>query len=91
LDVAQRAASEGLSVRQVERLVKHITELREEQPGAVRQDPNVRAAAQRLGELLGTRVRIVEKSENRGRIEIEYYSADELSRLYDVIAAAAGG
>jgi len=37
--------------------------------------------------LLGdpTRVRLVEKAENRGRLEIEYYSMDDLSRIYDVI------
>ena len=32
---------------------------------------------------LGTRVRIVEKTDQRGRIEIEYYSQEELQRLYE--------
>ena len=35
--------------------------------------------------LLGTRVRIVEMSEQRGRIEIEYYSQAELDRLFQQI------
>ena len=39
-----------------------------------------------LEEILGTRVRIVEKTEQRGRIEIEYYSQDDLQRLYGLIA-----
>ena len=40
---------------------------------------------QELERALGTRVRIVEKTDQRGRIEIEYYSQEELQRLYQVI------
>ena len=36
---------------------------------------------------LGTRVRIVEKSDQRGRIEIEYYSQAELERLFEQIVS----
>jgi ParB family chromosome partitioning protein len=77
-----------LSVRQVETLVKEMTSDRPKHGGGpsrkdVNQDPNVRAAAEELERLLGTRVRIVELSENRGRIEIEYYSQPELERIYD--------
>lgn len=87
--LAHRIANDGLSVRQVEKAVQRLTQSREENSTTdVKQDPNVKAAAERLGELLGTRVRIVERSEQRGRIEIEYYSMEELSRIYDVIAAA---
>jgi len=88
LEVAQRIASEGLSVRQVERLVQKMTEPREPKPAAeIPLDANTRAALQELERVLGTRVRIVQKSENRGRIEIEYYSVEELTRLYEVIVA----
>lgn len=87
--LAQRVVAEGLSVRQVEKAVQRLTQEPEDKPVVeVRQDPNVKAAAERLGELLGTRVRIAEKSDQRGRIEIEYYSMEELSRVYDIIAAA---
>jgi ParB family chromosome partitioning protein len=51
----------------------------------VSQDPNVKAATRELERVLGTRVRIVEKSEQRGRIEIEYYSQDDLHRIYTQI------
>ena len=36
--------------------------------------------------VLGTKVRIVEKAKGKGRIEIEYYSADDLDRIYAAIA-----
>ena len=48
------------------------------------QDPNIKAAVGELESTLGTRVRIVEKSDQRGRIEIEYYSQEELQRLYRI-------
>lgn len=86
--VAEKSAAQGFSVRQVERLVKKMNEPREptEEP---LQDPNIRAAVGELENALGTRVRIVEKSEQRGRIEIEYYSQEELQRLYETIVSTA--
>jgi ParB family chromosome partitioning protein len=84
--VAEKAGSQGLSVRQVERMIQRITETREPQPAeAASEDPNVRAATDELQRVLGTRVRIVPKSEDRGRIEIEYYSPEDLDRIYSVI------
>jgi ParB family chromosome partitioning protein len=35
--------------------------------------------------VLGTKVRIVEKARQRGRIEIEYYSPEDLDRIYSLI------
>jgi ParB family chromosome partitioning protein len=86
--MAERSAAQGLSVRQVETLVKEMTSDRPKHGGGpsrkdANQDPNVRAASEELERLLGTRVRIVELSEKRGRIEIEYYSQPELERIYD--------
>jgi ParB family chromosome partitioning protein len=54
-------------------------------PEEAAQDPNVRAAIDQLERVLGTRVRIIEKSEQRGRIEIDYYSMDDLTRIYELI------
>lgn len=82
--LAEKTAAQGLSVRQVEKLVQEATSEpavsghRKETP----QDPNVRAAVGELERALGTRVRIVELSEQRGRIEIDYFSQPELDRLY---------
>ncbi len=87
IEIANRAAAHGQSVRDVERIVRRLTDERpdsstEERP----QDPNVKAAVGQLQEILGTKVRIVEKTDERGRIEIEYYSQDDLQRLYGLIA-----
>ncbi|MCL4795250.1 MAG: ParB/RepB/Spo0J family partition protein [Bryobacteraceae bacterium] len=86
IEVAGRIASEGLSVRQVERLVQRMNEPRDPKPAAeAALDPNVRAAIQELERTLGTRVRIVTKSDQRGRIEIDYYSLEDLTRIYETI------
>lgn len=85
--VAEKASAQGLSVRQVERLIQRMTLSREPKSvDEVLEDPNVKAAVQELERVLGTRVRIVPKSEQRGRIEIEYYSPEDLNRIYEVIA-----
>ena len=84
--VAEKATSQGLSVRQVERLIQRMTATREPQsPEEAAEDPNVKAAIQEMERTLGTRVRIVPKSEQRGRIEIEYYSGEDLDRIYELI------
>jgi ParB family transcriptional regulator, chromosome partitioning protein len=88
--LAEKAAAQGFSVRQVERLVKKINEPRVASEEAL-QDPNIKAAIGELEAALGTRVRIIERSDQRGRIEIEYFSQEELQRIYESIVASAGG
>ena len=81
-----------LSVRDTESLVRQRTQ----PPGDVRQaneakpankvvDPNIRAAIEKLEMTLGTRVRLIARSEKSGKIEIEYYSAEDLERIYAAI------
>lgn len=88
IQLAEKACAQGMSTRQVEALVRNVTEPRHGTSGggeAPKQDPNVRAAADEMQRVLGTRVRIAESSDNRGRIEIEYYSQDDLNRIYAII------
>jgi len=89
IQLAEKTVALGLSVRQVETQVQEMTADRGNPSAGSRkepaQDPNVRAAADELERALGTRVRIVELSEQRGRIEIEYYSQTDLDRLYQQI------
>ncbi len=91
IEISEKAAAQGLSVRQVEGLVQQLTFQRPKKGGAKgesRQDPNVKAASDDLERALGTRVRIVELSDQRGRIEIEYYSQTELDRLFQRIVGS---
>ena len=89
--LAEKAAAQSLNTRQVEAMVRNATEPRTPSAAAKTasaDDPNVRAATSELERVLGTRVRIVPTGDNRGRIEIDYFSPDELQRIY---AAIVGG
>jgi ParB family chromosome partitioning protein len=90
IEIAEKAAAQGLSVRQVETLVQELTSDRPKSATKKEQthDPNIRAAVEELERALGTRVRLVELSEQRGRIEIEYYSQAELDRLFQHIVGS---
>lgn len=91
-EVAEKTVAQGWSVREVERLTKRMTEGR--QPKTVEEaqlDPNVKAAIEEMERVLGTKVRIVEKAKQRGRIEIEYYSPDDLDRIYTIITGSTTG
>ena len=87
--LAEKVVAQGLSVRQVERMTKRMTEPRDPKNVEGALDPNVKAAIVEMERVLGTKVRIVEKNENRGRIEIEYYSPEDLDRIYAAIVGPA--
>ncbi len=84
--LAAMILDKGLSVRELERLVSPPPRKQEKKdPKAVpKMDPNLRAAVLDLERALGTRVKVV-GSERRGKIEISYFSAEDLSRIYDRI------
>lgn len=82
--LAQLIVKRGLSVRQVEAMVAgegnaETSSRAESKPKEV--DPNTKAAILEMERSLGTRVRIV-GDEQRGRIEISYFSSDDLNRIY---------
>jgi ParB family chromosome partitioning protein len=91
IEIAEKAAAQGLSVRQVEAMVQERTSA-DRLPETKKQsapDPNVRAAADELERALGTRVRLIAVNEQKGRIEIDYFSPEELDRLFQLLVGAA--
>jgi ParB family chromosome partitioning protein len=85
-EVAEKAVAQGWSVRQTERTTQRMLEGRKpKHVDEVDTDPNVKAAIHELERVLGTKVRIVEKAKLKGRIEIDYYSPEDLDRIYTVI------
>ena len=80
---AREIVQRGLSVREVEVLIRKLNRAEEPTPQTPHaQDVHVRAAEERLRFVLGTRVRIVKKKK-AGRIEIDFTSENELQRLYE--------
>jgi ParB family chromosome partitioning protein len=92
IDMAERCIQEGWSVRQIEEFTKPTKEAGDEiiarKPNPKPIDPNVRAAIADLERVLGTRVRIMAKSKGRGSIELEYYSDEDLDRIYSLIVGS---
>ncbi|HWB95420.1 MAG TPA: ParB/RepB/Spo0J family partition protein [Bryobacteraceae bacterium] len=86
-ELAQKSIEEGWPVRQLERVTQRIAAGPQPKPAAAEPplDPNVKAAIAELERVLGTKVRIVEKARQRGRIEIDYYSSEDLDRIYTAI------
>jgi ParB family chromosome partitioning protein len=88
-EIAQEIVDRGLSVRDVERRVKAVTTTALPK-SAKRRDPNTREAEGRLEHALGTKVRIHRRGK-RGRLDIEFYSEDELQRIYETVLRGARG
>jgi len=85
-EVAEKAIAGDWSVRQTERTTqKMMADRQPKHVDEVQVDPNVKAAIQEMQRVLGTRVRILEKAKKGGKIEIEYYSQEDLDRIYEVI------
>lgn len=84
--VANSIIDYGLSVRETEKAIKRLSgssQTTEKKGFIATTDPNVKAAETKLKRVLATNVKIkpARKGES-GRIEIEYYSAADLDRIY---------
>jgi ParB family chromosome partitioning protein len=82
--VLDSVIGQDLSVRQTEELVRRLREPKRE-PAAARErpaDPELERVEEDLRRALGTKVSLA-RSRRGGRIVIEYYSDEELGRLYD--------
>jgi ParB family chromosome partitioning protein len=93
--LANEAAAGGLSVRELERRVREFSSKpsstsskssrRANQPASATPDPAVRRVEDDLRRYLQTDVRVHVSSDSRGRVEIEFYSADDLDRILELI------
>ena len=85
-NAAMKVFDEKLSVRETEKLVKSILTPTKKKP--VVSNPTEDAIYESLEEkmkgITGTRVFIHRKKNNKGKIEIEYYSRDDLDRIIDL-------
>lgn len=88
--LAQKIFDEKLSVRDTEKLVKSIQNEKKNRTNVQKEiDPKLEAIYHDLEEqmkgILGTKVSINHKDEEKGKVEIEYYSQDELDRIIDLL------
>jgi ParB family transcriptional regulator, chromosome partitioning protein len=89
--LALNVVEHGLSVRETERAIKRIIANGEqvETVPVKMEDPNFRAAEDKLRRRFGTKVRILPNgSGSGGKIEIQYYNDQDLQRLYEQLGAS---
>ncbi|MBI4228205.1 MAG: ParB/RepB/Spo0J family partition protein [Deltaproteobacteria bacterium] len=75
-----------LSVRQTEKLVQSLVKDKETDKAPIYIDPHLKNITEELKKVLGTQIKIIDRK-GRGKIEIEYYSIDELQRIVDLLIA----
>ena len=87
LKLANRCVKENLTVRQLEKLVSEMNEAKEKKkiPRLMKEKPSyLRESEERLMDKFGTSVAIQEKN-GKGKIEIEYLSQNDLTRILDIL------
>ncbi|ANZ98752.1 chromosome partitioning protein ParB [Carnobacterium divergens] len=85
--IANRVVRDNLTVRQLEQLVIQLNQPKEkvqDKPKAEKKPYYIRESEERLMDKFGTAVQISEKGE-KGKIEIEYLSVDDLTRILDIL------
>jgi len=89
LDSARKIIQGNYSVRQAEMLVARYSSGAQDgsETGAIVVDPNVKAAIHALEQALGTKV-TVQESNGKGKIEIHFFSFEEMNRLYEGLLRA---
>jgi len=86
LELFQRAVAEKLSVREVEDLVSRWQPKPSRRRGA--SDPHLKALEDELRQVLGTKVSLISRKKG-GRIVIEYFSSEDLTRIMQALGASA--
>jgi ParB family chromosome partitioning protein len=84
---AMKVFDEKLSVRDTEKLVKNILNTKEvkKEVAVTKEDIFIyKDIEERIKKIMGTKVNIKKKNNNNGKIEIEYYSTDELERILEL-------
>ena len=86
-EVAQKVIDDKLSVRELEKFIKDCKEKKVAKPHKKENEelnPYYKDITERLQGYFGTKVNISNKN-NKGKIEIEYYSYEDLQRILDII------
>ena len=84
--LANKIFDEKLSVRETEKLVKTLKNPKKEVKKTVIEHTNVyENLEEQMKNIIGTKVSVNPKANGKGKIEIEYYSEEELERIYDLI------
>lgn len=84
--IATKIFDEKLSVRETEKLVRKLLEPAKDEKQDKAKNINFiyHDIEEKIKEIIGSKVQVKQKSEDKGRIEIEYYSKDEFERIIEL-------
>ena len=86
-DLAQRVLDEKLSVREIEKIIKDMNKPKKEKEKEKKKlNFLYKDLEEKIKKNLGTKVTISAKDEKKGKIEIEYFSKEDLERITDILA-----
>lgn len=90
--LANKIFDEKLSVRETEKLIKELKNPKKEKEKKKIENLFIYEDLEdRMKQVLGTKVHVAPKGKGKGKIEIEYYSDDELERMFEMIMSIRGG
>ena len=87
-EAAVKVFDEKLSVRETERLVKELlnpVQKKEEKPKNQAEERVYKNLEEKIKQIIGSKVAINRRTDNKGKIEIEYYSQEELERIVELL------
>ena len=82
IEAARAIVKKGMSVREAESLSKKV---KKSGRTTVEKDVQIKSLEEKLTRHLATKVRLHQKTKKAGKVEIEYYSLEELDRLLDIL------
>ena len=92
LALARECVEKKLSVREVEKRSQEQTvQKKKKKPLSGQLSSIFKDLEEKMRENLGTKVKIIPKNENKGKLEIEYYSQEDLERIYVLLEGKAKG
>lgn len=92
LALARECVEKKLSVREVEKRSQEQTvQKKKKKPLSGQLSSIFKDLEEKMREKLGTKVKIIPKNENKGKLEIEYYSKEDLERIYVLLEGKAKG
>ena len=84
--LASKIFDEKLSVRDIEKLIKDLKNPKKQK--VKKEISNIfiyEDLEERMKSIIGTKVSVNQKNKDKGKIEIEYYSEEELERIFELI------
>lgn len=87
IEIAKKVVDEKLSVRDIEKLVKDLNKPKKEKKAAkqIENEFIYQDIEEKLKQSFGTKVSVTAKEDGSGKIEIDFYSSDDLDRILDLL------